>query len=215
MRRGDRARGDFGRWKKGDLEGKFSCGFSRGFNFRHIQIRIIRGFKNEIEKCFLRRIVRLLAGRLFHEQRATIVFSDESTQRGSRPQMQSWTSVPQQKPPPKELSHADELKIREVVFGYLLSRHFWDDGDYSAVFLQGDDHEVDALIQKFSGHVPPIKPGYDADLPQNRSPVDKSIGQAGDDFERGRERAERGRFRGCARQMVCGRRGDGILQVLF
>ena len=104
-----------------------------------------------------------------------IIFSDESTARQSA--TNAVMASPQQKPPPKELSHADELKIREVVFGYLLSRHFWDDGDYSAVFLQGDDHEVDALIQKFSGHVPPIKPGYDADLPQNRSPVDKSTGR--------------------------------------
>jgi hypothetical protein len=85
-----------------------------------------------------------------------IVFSDESTARQLATNMV--VALPQPKPPPKKLKKADELKVREAVFGYLLSRHFWDDGVFSAIFLQGDDEEVDALIKKFSNHVPPIKP---------------------------------------------------------
>jgi hypothetical protein len=103
-----------------------------------------------------------------------IIFSDESTTRQLA--TNAVVAAPQSKPQPKKLETADELKIREVVFGYLLSRHFWDDGGYSAVFLEGDDDEVDALIKKFSDHVPPIKPSYLADLPANHSPVDKDTG---------------------------------------
>ena len=100
-----------------------------------------------------------------------IVFSDEPMARP--PATNAAVALSQ----PKKLEKADELKVREVVFGYLLSRHFWDDGDYSAVFLQGDDDEVGALIKKNQSHVPPIKPSYRADLPPNRTPIDKDTGK--------------------------------------
>ena len=64
-----------------------------------------------------------------------------------------------------------------VVYAYLLQRHFWDDGEYSAIFLQGDDDEVGELIKEFPSHVPPIKPSYRADLKPNRTPVDKDTGK--------------------------------------
>jgi len=103
-----------------------------------------------------------------------IVFSDESTVRQSATNIVD--AVPQPKPQPKKLEKLDELRVRQVVFGYLLSRHFWDDGGYSAIFLQGADDEVDALIKNFPNHVPPIKPSYLADLPLNRSPIDRDTG---------------------------------------
>jgi len=103
-----------------------------------------------------------------------IVFSDESTVR--QPATNIVDTVPQPKQQPKKLEKLDELKVRQVVFGYLLSRHFWDDGGYSAIFLQGGDDEVDALIKNFPNHVPPIKPSYLADLPLNRSPIDRDTG---------------------------------------
>src|SRR5665213_3913998 len=79
-----------------------------------------------------------------------IVFSDE----GKVPQA-STNSLP---PPKPSLSKVDQTKIEEQVFAYLLTRHFWDDGDYSAIFLQGDESEVAALRKEFPNHVPPIKP---------------------------------------------------------
>lgn len=104
-----------------------------------------------------------------------IVFSDELRTR--QLVTNAVVALPQSKSQPKELSHTDELQIRKVVFGDLLSRHFWDDGNFSAIFLQGDDDEVDALIKIFSGHVPPIKPSYLADLMPNRSSIDRDTGK--------------------------------------
>ena len=117
----------------------------------------------------------LLAATGCSTNKEQIVFSDESTARQLATDMVG--ALPQPKPQQKKLETADELKVREVVFGYLLSRHFWDDGDYSAIFLQGKDDEVDVLIKQFSNHVPPIKPSYLADLPPNRSPIDKDTGR--------------------------------------
>ena len=71
----------------------------------------------------------------------------------------------------------DQFKIVLAVYGYLLNRHFWDTGEYAAVFLQGDDAEVRALTRQFPGHVPPIKPGYRADLRPNLTLRDKDSGR--------------------------------------
>jgi hypothetical protein len=81
------------------------------------------------------------------------------------------------KPEVQKLSKQDLFKVEVAVFDYLLQRHFWDDGEYSAVFLQGDDDEVDALIKEFPNHVPPIKRSYSADLRPNRTPMDKETGK--------------------------------------
>ena len=75
------------------------------------------------------------------------------------------------------LSKADEHKIDMVVFGYLFDRHFWEGGDYTALFLQADDEVVDAMMKKFPGHVPPIKQSYHIDLRANQSPLDKDTGR--------------------------------------
>ena len=77
----------------------------------------------------------------------------------------------------KGLSKDDEMKIQTVVYGYLLDRHFWEGGDYSAIFLQADDSVVDAFIKKFPDHVPPIKPSSHVDLRSNQSPLDKDTGK--------------------------------------
>ena len=57
--------------------------------------------------------------------------------------------------------------------------------DYSAVFLQGDDDEVDALDQGISGSCP----AHQAELPRGTAPQPRAGGQghrqAGDDLERG------------------------------
>lgn len=75
------------------------------------------------------------------------------------------------------LSKADSFKVQVAIYGYLLQRHFMDDGEYSAVFVQGDDDEVAALIKQFPNHVPPIKPSDQADLQPNRTPMDKQTGK--------------------------------------
>jgi hypothetical protein len=77
----------------------------------------------------------------------------------------------------QKLNKQDLFKVEVAVYSYLLQRHFWDDGGYSGIFLQGEDDEVDVLIGKFPGHVPPIKPSYHADLQPNRTPIDKDTGK--------------------------------------
>jgi hypothetical protein len=72
---------------------------------------------------------------------------------------------------------SDEYKIEEAVYGFMLQRHFWDSGDYAAVFLKGSDDEVASLIGKFPNHVPPIKPSRHADLQPNRTPIDRDTGK--------------------------------------
>lgn len=78
---------------------------------------------------------------------------------------------------PKELSRQDSFKIELAVYGYLLQRHFWDDGEYSAIFVQGSDDAVDAMIQEFPNHFPPIKTSDRVQLRPNRAPIDKDTGR--------------------------------------
>jgi len=70
------------------------------------------------------------------------------------------------------LEKADELKIEQVVFGYLLDRHFWDLADYSAVFLQADDAQVKAMMKKFPDHAPPIKDSVHSIVQPHKTPLD-------------------------------------------
>lgn len=77
----------------------------------------------------------------------------------------------------KSLAKADEDKIDLAIFSYLLDRHFWDDGDYTALFLQASDAVVDAMQQKYAAHNPPIKASYHIDLRDNLSPRDKDTGK--------------------------------------
>lgn len=80
-------------------------------------------------------------------------------------------------PSSKKLNKQDLFKIELAVYGYLLQRHFWDDNEYAAIFLQGEDDEVDALIKQFPNHVPPIKTSDRVELPPNRTPIDKDTGR--------------------------------------
>ena len=84
------------------------------------------------------------------------------------------TKVPAATP---KLAREDLFKVQVAVYGYLLNRHFLDGGEYSAVFVQGNDEEVAALIQHFPNHVPPIKPSDQADLRQNQTPLDRQTGK--------------------------------------
>ena len=77
----------------------------------------------------------------------------------------------------KGLSKADEEKIDLVVFSYLLDRHAWESGNYTALFLQADDTVVDGMIRKYPNHIPPIKQSNHIDLRSKQSPLDKDTGQ--------------------------------------
>ena len=112
--------------------------------------------------------VCLLAG--CSSDKEAIHFSDEHMQQPDDPIMDVASD-------PKKLSRQDLFKVELAVYRDLLQRHFWDDGGYSAVFVQGTDDEVDAVIKEFPRHVPPVKPGDRAQLLPNRAPVDKDTGK--------------------------------------
>jgi hypothetical protein len=94
-----------------------------------------------------------------------IVFTDDADIRAA---MASAATTPAQ----PRLEKADELKIEQVIFGYLLDRHFWDLADYSAVFLQADDSQVKVMINKFPDHIPPIKYNYHVIAHPHKTPLD-------------------------------------------
>ncbi len=100
-----------------------------------------------------------------------IVFTDD----GSMPRLATNALAP---PTVKGLEKSDVVKIELQVFGALLTRHFWDDGNYTAIFLQADEAEVKAMQEKFPGRVPPIKAGHRADVRLNRTPLDKDTGKS-------------------------------------
>jgi hypothetical protein len=110
----------------------------------------------------------LLAGCSWDKE--TIHFSDEHLQRPPEPLIGT-------SPASSKLSRQDLLKVKLAVYGFLLERHFWDDGGYSAVFVQGSDDEVDAVIKEFPQHIPPVKTSDHAQLFPNRTPMDKDTGQ--------------------------------------
>ena len=108
----------------------------------------------------------LAAGCATHKNKDKIAFSDDAEIRAAA----ASAVVP---PVQKKLDKADELKIEQLIFGYLLERHFWDLADYSAIFLQADDAQVAGMMKKYPNHIPPIKQSFHAYLPGHRTPVDK------------------------------------------
>ena len=78
----------------------------------------------------------------------------------------------------RKFEASDDFKIEAAVYGYLLERHFSDQGEYSAFFLEGSDARVAALIRKFPNHVPPIKLSNRMQLHPNQAPIDKDTGKS-------------------------------------
>ncbi|MGO9587348.1 MAG: hypothetical protein ACLP2Y_14220 [Limisphaerales bacterium] len=76
-----------------------------------------------------------------------------------------------------KLESRDDFKIELAVYGYLLEKHPWDNGEYTAIFLEGSDDWVTALIRKFPNHVPPLKLSNRAQLRPNQAPIDKDTGK--------------------------------------
>jgi hypothetical protein len=73
----------------------------------------------------------------------------------------------------------DDFKIEAAVYGYLLEKRPWGNGEYGTIFLEGDDDRVAALIRKFPHHVPPLKPADRAQPLPNQTPIDKDTGKPG------------------------------------
>ena len=99
-----------------------------------------------------------------------IQFSDEHLPQPTN------AAVPAVLPQAPRLEKDDLLKVEVAVYGYLLQRHFWDAGEYTAIFLQADDAEVAAVRRTFPNHVPLIKAAGRAELRPGRTPVDKDTG---------------------------------------
>jgi len=99
-----------------------------------------------------------------------IVFTDSAT----LPRLETNSIAPARM---SNLPKEDEVKIEILVFSNLLTRHFWEDGDYTAIFLRAEDAEVTALQKSFANRKPPIKESYRVDLQPNQSPRDKDTGK--------------------------------------
>ena len=78
----------------------------------------------------------------------------------------------------RKLESRDDFKIEMAVYSYLLEKHPWDNGEYTAVFLEGNDAWVAALIRKSPNHVPPIKLSNRMQLHPNQAPIDKDTGKS-------------------------------------
>ena len=83
----------------------------------------------------------------------------------------------EQSGPNRKFEARDDFKIEVAVYGYLLGKHPWDNDEYTAIFLEGSDAWVAALIRKFPNHVPPLKPSNRMQLHPNRTPIDKDTGK--------------------------------------
>ena len=79
----------------------------------------------------------------------------------------------------QEFETNDDFKIESAVYGYLLERRPWGNGEYGAIFLEGSGDRVAALIRKFPHHVPPLKPVARAQPVPNQAPLDKDTGKPG------------------------------------
>ena len=76
-----------------------------------------------------------------------------------------------------KIESSDVFKIEVAVYGYLLRKTFWAESQFSAIFLKGNDAEVDAVTRQFPNHVPPIKTSDRVQLSTGRSPIDKDTGK--------------------------------------
>ena len=72
---------------------------------------------------------------------------------------------------------SDGFRIEAAVYGYLLDKQPWAGDEYTAIFLEGGNPWVAALIRKFPNHVPPIKPSNRMQLNPNQTPIDKDTGK--------------------------------------
>jgi len=84
---------------------------------------------------------------------------------------------PEKSDPSRKFEAGDEFKIEAAVYGYLLEKHPWDNDECTAIFLEGSDDWVAALIREFPNQVPPIKPSNRVQLRPNETPIDRDTGK--------------------------------------
>jgi hypothetical protein len=74
-------------------------------------------------------------------------------------------------------SIVEETRMAAVVYTNLLTRKNFAGGEYSAVFVQGTEAEIAALIREFPNHIPKIKPLGRMQFVPNRTPIDLDTGK--------------------------------------
>jgi hypothetical protein len=79
----------------------------------------------------------------------------------------------------QNIEAGDDFKIEAAVYGYLLEKRPWGGGEFTVIFLGGNDARAAALIRKFPHHVPPLKPVSRAQFRPNQPPMDKDTGKPG------------------------------------
>lgn len=92
----------------------------------------------------------------------------------SQPQLPAYLTNPAAAAP--GLSRTDAQAINVAAFTKLLDLHPWGGDAYAAIFLQADDRVVNAMIEKFPRHNPPIKAADQLDLHSAQQPVDRATG---------------------------------------
>jgi hypothetical protein len=83
---------------------------------------------------------------------------------------------PEESSASRKLERRDDFKIEAAVYSYLLDKHPWTGGEYTAIFLEGNDDWVAALTRKLPQQVPPIKPSKQAQLRPKEAPIDQDTG---------------------------------------
>jgi len=86
---------------------------------------------------------------------------------------------PRESRKPEVTDVSDDFKIEKAVYGYLLEKHPWDNGKYTAIFLTGSDDRVAAMIETFPTQEPPLKPNDRVQQSPNQAPIDKDTGKPG------------------------------------
>ena len=77
----------------------------------------------------------------------------------------------------QKIEASDDLKIEVAVYAYLLNKHPWAGGKYTAILLQSGDDRVAALVKLFPHPIPPLKSGNRAQLRPNQAPLDQDTGK--------------------------------------
>ena len=75
------------------------------------------------------------------------------------------------------LTKSELMQIEMEVFSFLLSRHFGEDEQCSAIFIAAEESRTEALVKKFPRHVPPLKAWWHLDQQPGQSPRDLDTGR--------------------------------------